>query len=161
MKVHFVCSGNYYRSRLAEAYLNSQQVPGVEVSSSGTISDIAYDLNGPIAWYALRLMKNNGLIPFMKALPTQTNAEILYEQDLVIFMSTAHYEYARDSLGFDGNNYEIWNISDLDDFREGEYWRDAERMQVTEKTFGEIKEKVDRLTEQLAMEVGSDQIQVA
>lgn len=144
MKVHFVCSGNYYRSRLAEAYLRSKQLPEVEVSSSGTISDFAYDLNGPISWYALRIMQKNGLIPFMKALPTETNAEMLHEQGLVIFMNDSHYEYAKSSLGFDGN-YEIWNISDLDDFKGEKFWEDSKRMQATEKTFGEIKQKVDKL----------------
>lgn len=33
--IHFVCRGNNFRSRLAEAYLNSKKLPGIKVISSG------------------------------------------------------------------------------------------------------------------------------
>jgi protein-tyrosine-phosphatase len=34
--IHFICTGNMYRSRLAEAYCVSRGAPGLNVVSSGT-----------------------------------------------------------------------------------------------------------------------------
>lgn len=36
MVIHFICTGNIYRSRMAEASCVSRGVPGVSVLSSGT-----------------------------------------------------------------------------------------------------------------------------
>lgn len=141
MKIHFVCRGNYYRSRLAEAYLKSKQISGIDVSSSGIQAEESYVLDGPIAWYAMRLIKNNNLIPFMKAFPTQTTEELLLYADLTIFMTQHHYEYARDLFNFSGD-YEVWSIPDLDQFHDEDVSLDDDiaRMHATEKTFEEIKQ---------------------
>jgi protein-tyrosine-phosphatase len=40
MRVHFVCTGNLYRSRMAEAYLRSKAIPGLEVTSSGVLAEM-------------------------------------------------------------------------------------------------------------------------
>lgn len=151
MKIHFVCTGNFYRSRLAEAYFRSKDIPGLDVSSSGILSKEKYFDNGPISWYAMRLIHNYRLIPFMKTLPTQTTPAMLNEQDLVIFMTPTHYTYAQENLGFTGSNFKIWNIADLDGFKHHEESeRDNERIEVTEKTFAEIREKVDELSMQIS-----------
>ena len=78
MHIHFVCSGNSYRSRLAEAYLKSVLVDKtIIVSSSGTEAEKHRLKNGPICWYAMRLMKRNNLIPFMSWKERQTTSQIL------------------------------------------------------------------------------------
>lgn len=56
VKVEFVCSGNTFRSRTAEAYLKSKGVAGIVVSSSGPTANL--DLNGPISWWGQRIIKN-------------------------------------------------------------------------------------------------------
>jgi protein-tyrosine-phosphatase len=85
MNVHFVCVGNSYRSRLAEAVLNALAISGMRATSSGThASD---NENGPISWYGARLLKNHGLIPFMSPSWTQTTPSMLAAAGLVVFMA--------------------------------------------------------------------------
>ena len=38
IKVHFVCNGNIFRSRLAEAYAKSLGLGQLEISSSGVVA---------------------------------------------------------------------------------------------------------------------------
>ena len=78
MHIHFVCSGNTYRSRLAEAYLRSMdKKPNTKVSSSGIIADKSKPENGPVNWYTMRLMKRNDLIKYMSWQQTQTTQPLL------------------------------------------------------------------------------------
>jgi len=85
MHIHFVCSGNSYRSRLAEAYLKFKLVSKeIEVSSSGIRAEGYKFDNGPICWYAMRLMKRNALIEFMSWQQQQTTKELLSGVDLLI-----------------------------------------------------------------------------
>jgi protein-tyrosine-phosphatase len=151
MKIHFVCSGNFFRSRLAEAYLNSKRIPTIAASSSGLISEQEYNNNGPISWYAMRLIKNNNLIPFMKKLPDQTTPSTLASSDFVIFMTEANYLYAKEHFGFDKDTYEVWDIADLDQFNDNQIDlnTETERIKATEKIYVTIKEKVDGLIRKL------------
>ncbi|HWY78931.1 MAG TPA: hypothetical protein VNW29_01095 [Candidatus Sulfotelmatobacter sp.] len=151
MHIHFVCTGNAYRSRLAESYLNSKQIPGVIVSSSGTQAKKYYPENGPISWVAMRLIQIHKLIPFMKPMSETTTENMLSQADIIIFLNKPHYEYARQHLGYNKTNYEIWNILDLDDFPDVEVIRQDEKLkiEVTEKTFEDIKHKVDHLARNL------------
>jgi protein-tyrosine-phosphatase len=110
MKIHFVCTGNTFRSRLAEAYLNSKKIPGLIVSSSGVEAN--KDINGPINWYTGRIIEHEGLTGFEKDTWTQTTHEILEGQDLVIFMQQWHFDQSVARFGFTGKNYEIWDIQD-------------------------------------------------
>ncbi len=59
MLILFVCMGNSYRSRLAEAYMNSLGLPGIVVGSAGVFA--AENLNGPITKYAKDLIHEHGL----------------------------------------------------------------------------------------------------
>jgi protein-tyrosine-phosphatase len=52
MTIHFICTGNIYRSRLAETYCASKGVPGLFVSSSGIGTKLNRGI--PIASYAAR-----------------------------------------------------------------------------------------------------------
>ena len=150
-RVHFVCTGNYYRSRLAEAYLLSKKLPNVEVSSSGVQAKEYYKENGPISWYAARLIKKYNLIPHTKRDSTQTSLRELNGADVVIFMTDKHYQYARSKYKFKKNSFEIWNIGDIADadFYNTDRDTDHMRIQHSEKTFVQIKEKVDSLVNQL------------
>lgn len=145
MKIHFVCTGNFYRSRLAEAYINSKEIPDIEASSSGVESDYYFDENAPIAWYTMRLIYNSNLVPFLKKMPTQTTSELLASQDKVIFMTQYHYDFAKTHFAYIGKNYEVWNIMDVDDFEEYPTFNDMDKIAISEKTFQQIKEKVDAL----------------
>lgn len=149
--IHFVCTGNVYRSRLAETYLRSKQVSNVEVSSSGIKA--AENQYGPIVWYASRLITRGKLVPHMKPSWTQTSPEILNTADIVIFMADEHHAYAKTNFNFNKTSYEIWNIGDLKDagFTDDKIGTefDMQRILHTEKIFAEIKKKVDELVTRL------------
>jgi protein-tyrosine-phosphatase len=62
LTIHFICTGNIYRSRIAEAYCASKAVPGVLVLSSGINTVLNRGI--PIAPYAARILREQGLEGF-------------------------------------------------------------------------------------------------
>jgi protein-tyrosine-phosphatase len=151
MHIHFVCSGNSYRSRLAEAYLKSKLSSNeVTVSSSGTEAEKHKFSNGPICWYAMRLMKRKELIPHMSWKERQATKEVLKDVDLLICMRQAHLDLCQNELDYVGKS-EVWEIPDLnemDDFipssKQG-IETDVNHINLTEQTFNLIVGKVDSL----------------
>lgn len=155
MKIHFVCTGNMYRSRLGEAYLKSKELPGVDVTSSGILADIEYEFDGPIAWSAMRLIFKHSLTRFMSITPTKTTLDLLNNADLVIFMKGNHHEFSKKELGWLGTNYEIWEVADMDTetgFETIEDYADINKViPESDKTFDIIREKVNELVERLQL----------
>ncbi len=151
MQVHFVCAGNTYRSRLAEALLNSHALSGVRASSSGVRA--AENLNGPVSWYALRLLKRNGLIPFMSPHWTQTTPELLANADLVVFLEPAIRDACVSAFAFAGGACEIWDVPDVGDPRfpdqQAAPGDELRIMAITEATFGRLQREVAGLAERL------------
>ena len=150
MKIHFVCTGNVYRSRLAEAYLNSKQLPNIEADSSGIFANENYEFHGPIYWSAMRLIDRKHLAPFMSRMSTQTTLDLLHSADLIIFLKGNHHEFSKNELGFIKENYEIWDIPDLDDEPNYDILSDENILRISERTFTTIQEKVDDLVERLS-----------
>ncbi|MBD3362864.1 hypothetical protein GF362_04035 [Candidatus Dojkabacteria bacterium] len=151
MHIHFVCTGNTFRSRLAEAYLKSKKVDGLIVSSSGVEAD--QNNNGCITWYAQRIAKNSDLIPFITESWRQTTKELLEDVDLVIFMRKDHLKKCKSDLNFSPESYKVWEIPDLCDAElilDGDrFQNDVERIKATEKIFRAIKQKGDELLKDL------------
>jgi protein-tyrosine-phosphatase len=151
MHIHFVCSGNTFRSRLAEAYLRSKKIKGLKVSSSGVL---AYqNKNGPITWYAARLIKNHSIVPFVSHTWTHTNKRILNSADIVIFMDKKYFHLVK-TIGFTGKKYQIWKVPDLEDLgfdteTIGDHKEELKRMKATDKIFDGIRKRVDRLAHQM------------
>ena len=143
--IHFVCTGNVYRSRLAEAYLNAKGLPHLVVSSSGIHAELRE--NGPISWYAMRILTHNQLIPFMSMTSQRTSATLLTQADLVVFMRPLHYEYARSMLHVEPSRYCAWDIPDLHEFTTVPLANltEVELIELSEKTYSLIKEQVDLL----------------
>lgn len=139
MIIHFVCLGNIYRSRLAEAYLNSKNLPNVKVISSGI--DAAGNNNRPISWLTQRLFEVYKLVPFQKPMWTQTTKELLDSADLTIFFNQKYYQFCVDNFSFNSKNYKIWEIADLD----GNIKEHVKKIAKTEKSFAIIRQKVDEL----------------
>ena len=138
MNLHFVCTGNVFRSRLAQAYAKSilQQHPEVVITSSGVNADHAQD--GPIAWYALKIADNNNLIPYISQFWTQTTSELLNNQDTIIFMETWHLEQCRSRFFYQKDNYQVWEISDVTPTM-----TDNEIITFSENQFHLLKTKVE------------------
>ncbi len=151
--IHFVCTGNAYRSRLAEAYLNSRQLPGIYASSSGIAADRSFQYNGPISWYAMRLLHEYRLIPFMSPFPRQTTLHLLAEADLIIYMCQEHCDYVVSLAGYQPIAYRIWEIADMNrlgfDDREDTMEYLLACVASSEKTFQLIKARIDTLLQEL------------
>lgn len=112
MHIHFVCTGNIFRSRLAESYLLAKNLPNVSVSSSGTKAN--KQTKGPISWYTLRLLFRNNLLPYMKISWTQTTKQILQSQDYIICIGQGNYDFCK-SLMPNHQHMISWDIPDFDD----------------------------------------------
>jgi len=139
MTVHFICRGNTYRSRLSETYLNSKNLPNIKAISSGIEAD--YNLSGPIFRYTQRIIKNENLQNFEKPMWQKTTKDLLSKGDYTIFLKKDIYDFCVNNLGFNGKNFEIWDIDDFIPDQKSE----PEIIEETEKTYDEIKKKVDEL----------------
>lgn len=151
MKIHFVCTGNIYRSRLAEAYLRSKQIPNFSVFSSGTKASTGF--KGPISWYAQRILQRNMLTPFMSRSWNDTKYQTLKESDYVIFMGKENYEFCKSKNYPIGSKYVVWELPDFDDSnlngKRLDKKTEIKLIEDSEKTFSDIKEKVDQLVQEL------------
>ena len=152
MIIHFICRGNSYRSRLAEAYLNSKNSSGLKSISSGIIA--SRNGSGPISWYAQRIIENEKLVPFESLSWQQTTKEILKQGDFTIFMQQEPYDYCRNRLGFTQKNYEIWDIQDMYEFMSPHTDRrpttEKDKIKASEETYKIIKRKIDDLINRLS-----------
>lgn len=75
--------GNIYRSRFAETYAKSKKIEGLTFMSSGVNVNTKAKNLGPVAWEAMRIMKNMGIVLYLKQLQTQTTSENLKTSDLL------------------------------------------------------------------------------
>ncbi len=151
--IHFVCTGNAYRSRLAETYLKSKNVPYITVSSSGTRALEYQPENGPICWYAMRLASKHGISHHVKPVPHSTTKELLEAADIVIFMAQTHHDWAVEKHNFSGTS-EVWHIPDLNEQGytndRGTIEEEIQMLKLTEETFAKICEKVDTLVAKIS-----------
>jgi protein-tyrosine-phosphatase len=144
MKIHFVCSGNTNRSRMAEAYLKSKNLPNIEVSSSGIYA--AHNKEGAISWYSNRVLTDEGFIEFAAATWTQTTKELLEKQDFIVCMKQHHFDFIKNELGYIPLRYEIWDIEDVaEPLSKGEGKRREFKLGEDTIIFHNIQRKVDEL----------------
>ncbi len=111
MTIHFICTGNIYRSRLAEAYCTSKGVAGVRVLSSGI--GTASNRGVPIAPYAARVLSEHGLERFAAPSWQQTTAALVRASDVLVFMEGEHYRFCKDWIDPIRQTVEILDIPDV------------------------------------------------
>jgi protein-tyrosine-phosphatase len=145
-RVLFVCTGNIYRSRLAEAYLRSLQLPQLTITSCGTEATVQH--KGPILWTTLRLLYRHNLLPFMTRAWKQITTNDLQTSDIAVFLDRKNYEYCRNRFPLP-KKYEIWSLPDFNERdlngKPVDLHREIECIMLSEKTFELIKEKVNQL----------------
>lgn len=142
-RVHFVCTGNIYRSRLAEAYCASRRAPGVQVFSSG----IGAGLNGtaPISPYAADILARYGLAPFAAAHWQRTTEPLVRASDVLVFMEEEHRRFCQDWVEPARQRIEVWGVEDLGPM-------DASEIPATvERTFQNIRQRTDSLLAALGL----------
>ena len=143
MKIHFVCTGNIYRSRLAEAYLNSRRVRGLQVFSSG----IGAGLNGDaaISPYAAAVLNKYGLSSYASAHWQRTTPELVQASDVLVFMESEHRRFCEKWIEATRQRIEVWEIEDVGPV-------DAREIpNIVERTFGIIRQRTDSLLSGLGL----------
>jgi protein-tyrosine-phosphatase len=137
MTIHFVCTGNIYRSRLAEAYCASKCLPGIQVSSSG----IGAGHNGPdpISPYAADILARYRLDAWAAKHWQRTTATLVEASDVLIFMESEHHRFCQNWIDPNRHTFEIWDIEDLGPIP-------AEQIPgKVEHTFSLIRQRTDAL----------------
>jgi len=137
MTIHFICTGNIYRSRLAEAYCASKGVPGVGVLSSGI--GTASNSGVTIAPYAARVLSERSLERFAAPSWQQTTAALVRASDVLVFMEREHYSFCQDWIDPIRQTVEIWDIPDVGPVDAGRI------MTKVEQTFAMIEQRTDTM----------------
>ena len=105
MKILFVCTGNSYRSPIAEALL--KKVRGdLEVESAGTHPA------GMVASNAKKFLKKENTLRNLKGAPEGIDQKNLEEYDLIIAMKQNHKNEILRRYPQIEDRIEVWNIDD-------------------------------------------------
>lgn len=132
MKILFVCSGNSYRSPVAEALLK-QLRPDIDVDSAGTDPAI------PISEAAKKYLARENAQGHLKTAPEDLSRKDLHSYDLIVAMKPEHKEAVLRIGGQGEENVVVWNVDDPYFLPHGH----------AEKIFKEIKSKVLELASAL------------
>ena len=133
MKILFICTGNSYRSPVAEALL--KKVRGdLEVESAGT------NPAGMIASNAKKFLEKENALKNLKGTPEGIDQKNLEEYDLIIAMKQNHKNEILRRYPQMEDRIQVWNIDDPINLPYGS----------DKKVFEEIKRKVIELAESIS-----------
>jgi protein-tyrosine phosphatase len=133
MKILFVCTGNSYRSPIAEALL--KKVRGdLEVESAGT------QPAAMIAPSAKKFLERENALEKLKRTPEGIDQKNLEDYDLIVAMKQNHKNEILRLYPQTEDRIEVWNIDDPIYLPYGS----------DEQVFGEIKRKVIELAESIS-----------
>jgi protein-tyrosine-phosphatase/8-oxo-dGTP pyrophosphatase MutT (NUDIX family) len=158
MKLLFVCMGNAYRSRLAEAYLKSLHLPNLSVASAGV--EARQDQNGPICSYTTELLHEYNLTQYGKPHWTQLTQELLSQADLVVCMNRLVHEAGLQAgYQFPLRTF-IWDIADVNQIiRDWPHHRERVPL-IAHRTFHDIVAKTNWLAAYLRRRRPAEQIDI-
>ena len=147
MIIHFICRGNVFRSRMAEAYLNSLKITDIQAISSGALARQYAGENTIIEQDTISFLTKHGLEVFSKSHWNQLTQERVARADLTICMTPLVKEECQGVAELPGNTT-TWNITDVGD--EGATPQNkAELDDAYEQTFQKVTTKVDELIKQM------------
>jgi len=132
MKILFVCSGNAYRSPVAEALFKRLR-PEIDVDSAGIDPAI------PISEAAKSYLGKENATTHLKQAPESLDKKKLDDYDLIVAMKQAHKDAILSRCPQCAGKTVVWNIEDPYFLPHG----------YTEKIFKEIKAKVAELADSL------------
>jgi protein-tyrosine phosphatase len=132
LKVLFVCSGNAYRSPVAEALLKKLR-PDITVDSVGTHPAI------PISREAKEYLARENAEQHLKKNPEGLESTQLGEYDLIVVMEPRHKDVVLTKCPECAGKIVVWNIDDPYFLPHG----------YAEKVFRQIKHKIHELADSL------------
>ena len=132
MKVLFVCSGNAFRSPLAEALLKKSR-PDLQVDSAGT------NVETMISAEARRFLAKQNAVQYLKKTPESLDTKRLTEYDVIIAMEHTHERIILQQCPACHEKIIVWNIEDLG----------LKPYEFIEQIDKQIEEKVSRLAKNL------------
>jgi len=132
LKILFVCSGNAYRSPVAEALLKKLR-PDINVDSTGTDPAI------PISPEAKEYLARKNAEQHLKKSPEGLDSKQLGEYDLIVVMEPRHKDVVLTKCPECADKIVVWNINDPYFLPDG----------YAEKVFRQIKDKVHELADSL------------
>jgi len=111
-KIHFVCRGNTFRSRLAAAYMDTVSGKQFAVSSSGIAALQATPKI--VESYTKAVARTFGLTHGITDAKTQTTNQLLAEADVIVFMNKDVYDDTQKEYEFDIRKTVVWHVADID-----------------------------------------------
>ena len=105
MRILYVCTGNSYRSPLAEA-LTRKFHPKLGVESAG-IQAVEF-----VAEVTKNHLKEKEALEFLKPDPDQVSQRALDEADRVVCMMPKHSEYIKRNFEADPGKITVWSVED-------------------------------------------------
>lgn len=105
MRVLYVCTGNSFRSPVAEA-LTRKFKPGLEVESAGT------DAEERVANVAKKLLEQEDALQFVKPSPDQVSQRAINDADLIVAMMPRHLHYIQQNFDLKDTEAEVWEVED-------------------------------------------------
>lgn len=106
MKVLFVCSGNAYRSPVAEALLKKFR-PDIQADSAGTNPVLPR-----ISESARKFLKTENALSYLKGEPEGLDEKKLDKYDLIVVMEPRHKEIVLNKCQSCEDKIVIWKIDD-------------------------------------------------
>lgn len=138
-RVHFICRGNVFRSRMAEAYFRSK---GYEAISSGTAAIAHAEHNLLLEPRVQHLLERKGLGAYVRPHWVQLTQDRIDEDDIVVYMNRAVRDEAETLVKLPSDE-RVWDIIDLDEV-DPVPTTDEELDRFLEEMYQKIAAKVDR-----------------
>lgn len=131
-RVHFVCLGNIWRSRLAEAYAKAKTAgrSDVVISSSGIDAGTYGGSSLPV--HTLGAAAQFGIEEYLKTQPTQSEQQHFDTADVIVFVNTDVYEDAK----------RRWQLPQQADIR---VWQIADELGVEDRIIEQVQELLEEL----------------
>lgn len=143
MNIHFVCRGNVFRSRMAEAYARSKIGKHIKVSSSGIEAQIYPE--DYLSSYAQIPLEEAGLTKYASSKRVQTSQLLLNKANVIIFVDPSVEKDTRAKFKVPLKAYvRTWNIDDIDGHDLGQPTND-EKIALGKETYSKIRKGVDKL----------------